>query len=82
MFNLVTVFGVMAMAAQVLNITNICQYLYTEIEPGTMSPEYNEFANWLKTEVVVFASGLVSNILFLFLRAMAMQRIFLTLDNL
>lgn len=81
-FNLVTVFAVMAMAAQVLNITDICQYLYKEIEPGTMSPDYVEFINWLKIEVVVFASGLVSNILFLFLRSLVIQRITLNVTNL
>ena len=81
-FNILTLLSIMAMAAQVLNITSISQYLFTSIEPGQTSTTFNEFVNWLRTEIVVFAAVLASNIAFLVLRSFTIERITLTVTNL
>jgi len=47
-----------------------------------MTPEFDVFDYWLQIEVVVFATGLLANITFLFVRSFVCQKITLTIGQL
>lgn len=73
-----SLFIIVAMCLQVLNITTICGFIFSEssITEGVgMSSEFTSFNIWLQIEVAIFASILLSNILFLFIRSFVTTKV-------
>lgn len=61
----------LATAMQVLNITWICNFVYTESSTGVeMSPEFESFNYWLSIELVVFVAVLLGNCTYLFISSL------------
>ena len=46
-----------------------------------MSADFDKFKFWLETEIVVFAAGLVANIIYLFIRSFVIQKLTLNVRN-
>lgn len=66
----------LSMVAQVCNVTLICQFLILEKQfEVDMAPNYDEFRFWLEVEVLVFAAGIASNVIYLFVRSFVQQKI-------
>lgn len=81
-FEIVQVISCAAMVLSVCNVTRISEYMIIEAQSGIqMSAEYDKFKFWLETEIVVFAAGLVANIIYLFIRSFVIQKITLKVKN-
>lgn len=75
-FELMQVGVCLSMVAQVCNVTLICQFLILEKQfEVDMAPNYDEFRFWLEVEVLVFAAGIASNVIYLFVRSFVQQKI-------
>lgn len=73
---------VSAMVIQVVNITRVCELLFTENENTfEASDSFNEFKNWLEIEVIVFIGGVAANSFFLFVRGFVKDKIDLSVAN-
>jgi cellulose synthase/poly-beta-1,6-N-acetylglucosamine synthase-like glycosyltransferase len=73
-----SLFIIVAMCLQVLNITTICGFIFSEssiTEGVVMSSEFTSFNIWLQIEVAIFASILLSNIMFLFIRSFVTAKV-------
>lgn len=46
-----------------------------------MAPNYDEFKFWLEVEVLVFAAGIASNVIYLFVRSFVPEKICLRITN-
>lgn len=75
-FNKLQVASVGTMAFSVWNISMVCDQMIFESQNNIqMSVQYDQFKHWLQAELLVFASGIMANIIFLFARVFLPERI-------
>jgi len=82
-FEFVQIIQIAAMVSLIFNVTKICEYLILEQSTGIdMSTQYDQFKYWLFIEIIVFASSICSNCIYLLIRSFFIQKITLSINNL
>jgi hypothetical protein len=82
-FEFVQIIQIAAMVSLIFNVTKICEYLILEQSTGIdMSTQYDQFKYWLFIEIIVFASSICSNCIYLLIRSFFIQKITLSVSNL
>jgi hypothetical protein len=70
------VFSLIASCLTIFNFIQICHFFFVAEDNATgRTEEYNEFRIWLLIELIVFISGILAHMLFLFMRSLSRQKI-------
>lgn len=88
MFPVVQVILVLAMSTQIINITCVCNFLFSPndvndvLDSSFPGGQIDIFKGWLQIELVVFSGGILANMIFLLIRSFVPQKLVLRIENL